>query len=434
METKLARIAEIAKENPKERFTSLYHHLNKEMLMKCHKELSGNKATGIDEVTKAEYAENLEDNINSLIERLKKHSYKPQAVKRVYIPKGDGKSKRPLGIPSYEDKIVQMGLNKILQAIYEADFMEFSYGFRPNRNCHTAIKRLNNIIENGKISYVVDADIKGFFNNVNHEWMIKFVELRVGDPNIIKLINKFLKAGMIEKGVIETTELGTPQGSIISPILANIYLHYALDLWFEKIIKRNFKGQAEIVRYADDYVCCFQYKNEASNFYWLLINRLKKFNLEVEKSKTKIIMFGRFAEENSKKEGKSRAETFDFLGFTHYCGKSRNGKFRVKRKTSKKKFRAKVKEFNQWIKGERNKTHIEEMFEKTRQKLIGHYQYYGITDNSYMLGQFCLEVKKALFKWLNRRSQRKSFDLDKFKLYLKFNPLPKPKICVNIYR
>jgi group II intron reverse transcriptase/maturase len=349
METKLVRIAEIAKENPKERFTFLYHHLNKEMLMKCHKELSGNKTTGIDEVTKAEYAENLEDNINSLIERLKKHSYKPQAVRRMYIPKGDGKSKRPLGIPSYEDKIVQMGLNKILQAIYEADFMEFSYGFRPNRNCYTAIKRLKNIIKNGKISYVVDADIKGFFNNVNHEWMIKFLELRIGDPNIIKLINKFLKAGMLEKGVIEATELGTPQGSIISPILANIYLHYALDLWFEKIIKRNFRGQAEIVRYVDDYVCCFQYKNKARNFYWLLISRLKKFNLEVEKSKTKIIMFGRFAEENSKREGKNRAEAFDFLGFTHYCGRSRNGRFRVKRKTSKKKFRAKVKEFNQWI-------------------------------------------------------------------------------------
>lgn len=170
----------------------------------------------------------------------------------MYIPKGDGKSKRPLGIPSYEDKIVQMGLNKILKAIYEADFVEFSYGFRPNRNCHTAIKRLNNIIERGKINHVVDADIKGFFNNVNHEWMIKFLELRIGDPNIIKLINKFLKAGMMENGVAEATELGTPQGSISSPTLANIYLHYALDLWFEKVIKRNFKGEAEIVRYADD--------------------------------------------------------------------------------------------------------------------------------------------------------------------------------------
>lgn len=240
METKLVRIAEIARKNPKERFTSLYHHLNNEMLIKCHKELSGNKATGIDEVTKAEYAENLEENINNLVERLKRHSYKPQAVKRVYIPKGDGKSKRPLGIPSYEDKIVQMALNKILQAIYEADFMEFSYGFRPDKSCHTAIKRLNNIIETGKISYVVDADIKGFFNNVNHEWMIKFLELRIGDPNIIKLINKFLKTGMIEKGVMEATELGTPQGSIISPTLANIYLHYVLDLWFERIIKKKF--------------------------------------------------------------------------------------------------------------------------------------------------------------------------------------------------
>lgn len=434
METKLVKIAEIAKEKPKERFTSLYHYLNKEMLLKCHKELSGNKATGIDEVTKAQYVENLEDNIERLVERLKKHSYKPQAVKRVYISKDDGKSKRPLGIPSYEDKIVQMGLNKILQAIYEADFMEFSYGFRPNRNCHTAIKRLNNIIECGKISYVVDADIKGFFNNVNHEWMINFLELRIGDPNIIKLINKFLKAGMMENGVAEATELGTPQGSIISPTLANIYLHYALDLWFEKVIKRDFKGEAEIVRYADDFVCCFQYEGEAGKFCRLLLHRLGKFNLEIEKSKSKLILFGRFAEENRRKLGYKRAETFDFLGFTHYCGKSRNGKFRVKRKTSKKKFRTKVKEFNQWVKSVRNKLHIGDIFDLAKQKLNGHYQYYGITDNSYMISQFCLEIKKALFKWLNRRSQRRSFDLDKFKMYMKYNPLPKPKIYVNVYR
>ena len=312
--------------------------------------------------------------------------------------------------------------------------MEFSYGFRPNRNCHTAIKRLNNIIENGKINYVGDADIKGFFNNVNHEWMIKFLELRIGYPNIIKLINKFLKAGMMEKGVEEATELGTPQGSIISPTLANIYLHYALDLWFEKIIKRDFKGEAEIVRYADDFVCCFQYEGEARNLCRFLLYRLRKFNLEIEKSKSKLILFGRFAEENRKKIGYQRAETFDFLGFTHYCGKSRNGKFRVKRKTSKKKFRTKVKEFNQWVKAVRNKLHIGDIFDLTKQKLNGHYQYYGITDNSYMIEQFCLEIKKALFKWLNRRSQMRSFDLDKFKMYMKHNPLPKPKIYVNVYR
>ena len=231
-----------------------------------------------------------------------------------------------------------------------------------------------------------------------------------------------------------TTVVGTPQGSIVSPTLANIYLHYSLDLWFEKIIKKNFKGQAEIIRYADDFVCCFQYESEARHFCKLLVNRLNKFNLQIERTKSKLILFGRFAVETRIKRGFRNAETFDFLGFTHYCAKSKRGYFRVKRKTSKKKFKAKVKEFNEWVKSVRNKLHIDEIFDLTKQKLNGHYQYYGITDNSYMIEQFCLEIKKSLFKWLNRRSQRRSFDLEKFKMYMKYNPLPKPRICVNVYK
>jgi len=262
VEIKLLKIAEIAIQNPKEKLTSLYHYINKEMLLRCHKQLLGNKATGIDDVTKEEYSKELNSNIEHLVAKLRNHSYKPQAVKRVYIPKGEGKT-RPLGIPSYEDKLVQMALNKILQSIYEADFKDFSYGFRPKRNCHSAIKALNKVIENGRINYVVDADIKGFFNNVNHDWMIKFLEVRIGDANIIRLVKKFLKAGLMDNGVLMTTESGKPQGSIVSPTLANIYLHYSLDLWFEKVIKRNFKRQAEITRYADDFVCSFQYESEA---------------------------------------------------------------------------------------------------------------------------------------------------------------------------
>lgn len=433
METKLIRITEIAKEKPKEVFTSLYHHLNKEMLIQCHKELAGNKAAGIDEMTKAEYDMSLDDNINKLVEKLKKHSYKPQAVKRVYIPKGDGKEKRPLGIPAYEDKIVQSGLNKILQAIYEPNFMEFSYGFRPSRNCHDALKKLNKVIEHEKINYIVDADIKGFFNNVNHEWIIRFIELRIKDPNIIKLIKKFLKAGAMEARIIIKTETGMPQGSIISPVLSNIYLHYVLDLWFKIRVSKECKGQARMVRYADDYVCCFQYEEDAKGFYEKLKDRLAKFDLEIEENKTKIIMFGRFAEETSKAKGLGRVKTFDFLGFTHYCGKSKNGKFRVKRKTSKKKFRAKLKEFKIWIKAVRNLYNIHEIFETAKAKLRGHFQYYGITDNAYMMKEYKYQIELLLYKWLNRRSQRKSFGYDKFNLYLKLNPLPNPKKYVSIY-
>lgn len=354
-------------------------------------------------------------------------------MRRVYIPKGDGKAKRPLGIPAYEDKIVQSGLNMILQAIYEPSFSNNSYGFRPERNCHQALIKLNRIIEHGKINYIVDADIKGFFNNVDHEWIIKFIDLRIKDPNIIKLIKKFLKAGVMEEGVIQKTNFGMPQGSVISPILSNIYLHYVLDLWFEVKIRRESIGQAGIVRYADDYVCCFQYEKDAKIFYDKLKDRLAKFNLEVEESKTKIIMFGRFAEEKYRLNGQNKVPTFDFLGFTHYCSKSKNGKFRVKRRTSKKKFSAKLKDFKLWIKAIRNLFTLQEIFEVVKLKLRGHYQYYGITDNSPMLKEFKYQIEELLFKWLNRRSQRKSFDRCNFKLYLKSNPLPMPKLYVNIY-
>lgn len=431
METKLARIAEIAKEKPKERFTSLYHLLNEEMLLQCHAELDGNKAAGIDQVTKAEYEANLEENIQNLAERLKKKGYRPQPVRRTYIPK-DEKSMRPLGIPAYEDKIVQQGLNKILQAIYEQDFVNHSYGFRPGRSCHGALKEVNRIIEKGKISYVVDADISGFFTHVDHEWLMKFIELRIEDPNIRRLIVKFLKAGIMEKGIYEDTEEGTPQGSIASPILANIYLHYALDLWFQVTVKKSCKGQAEIVRYADDFVCCFQYKEDAERFYDALIKRLVKFNLEIAEEKTKILMFGRFAAENSKRQGLGKPKTFDFLGFTHYCSNSSNGKFRVKRKTSRKKFKAKLKAFKMWLREERH-LGTEEIMKIVRMKLLGHYRYYGITDNSRTMGIYKFQVSKLLFKWLNRRSQRKSFSFEKFNLFLKRNPLPEPRIYVNIY-
>ena len=433
METKLIRIAEIAIEKPNEVFTSLYHHLNVELLTQCHNELAGNKAAGIDDVTKLEYSMKLEENILRLVERLKNHSYKPQAVRRVYIPKGDGKAKRPLGIPAYEDKIVQSGLNKILQAIYDSSFSNNSYGFRPNKSCHQALIRLNRIIEREKINYIVDADIKGFFNNVDHEWLIKFIDLRIKDPNIIKLIKKFLKAGVMEEGIIQKTDFGMPQGSVISPILSNIYLHYVLDLWFEVKIRKESIGQVGIVRYADDYVCCFQYEKDAKLFYDKLKDRLAKFNLEIEESKTKIIMFGRFAEEKCKLNGQNKVSTFDFLGFTHYCSKSNNGKFRVKRRTSKKKFSAKLKDFKLWIKAVRNLFTLQDIFEAVKLKLRGHYQYYGITDNSPMLKEFKYQIEELLFKWLNRRSQRKSFDRCKFNLYLKSNPLPMPKIYVNIY-
>jgi group II intron reverse transcriptase/maturase len=427
VETKLARIAEKAKSQPEEVFTSLYHYLNKEMLLQCHQELSADKATGVDQVTKEEYSKELERNIESLVERLKKHSFKPQPVRRVYIPKDNGREKRPLGIPAYEDKIVQLGLKKILERIYEEDFLDFSYGFRPGRSCHDALIELDRRLM-GSTNYVVDADIKGFFDNVSHEWLMKFIGVRIGDPNIKRLLVKFLKAGVMIDGEIEASDAGTPQGGIISPLLANVYLHYALDLWFEKAIRPTLTGEGSIVRYADDFVCCFHNEEDARRFYELLKERLAKFQLEIAEAKSKVIMFGRYAGRDRKAQGLEKPENFDFLGFTHYCSQSREGKFTVKRKTSKKKYKAKVKAFTMWIKRVRSQETIHRIFEIVKLKLNGHYNFYGITFNMRMMNKYNYKITKLLYKWLNRRSQRKSFAWEDFEKYLEINPLPRPVI------
>jgi len=252
MTTKLARIAEIAKEHPEEKFTSLAHLIDEVALLACHAELNGQKAAGIDGVTKAEYEQNLIPSIRELLMKMKRQVYKPQPVRRTYIPKPGTNKQRPLGIPAYEDKLVQAALTKILSAIYESDFLDSSFGFRPNRGCHDALKALNFIIEKRKINYIVDADIKGFFDNVDHKWMMEFIAHRIADTNIKRLISRFLKAGYMEDDTVYDTTEGTPQGGVISPILANIYLHYVLDLWFEKVVRKQCRGDALMVRYADD--------------------------------------------------------------------------------------------------------------------------------------------------------------------------------------
>lgn len=428
----MARIAEVAKAKPKEQFTSLAHLINEELLEICHHEMDPNKASGIDHVTKEKYGDNLTPKLRDLVLQMKQHAYHPQPVKRVYIPKQGTNELRPLGILAYEDKLVQAALSKILNAIYEADFLECSFGFRPNRGCHDALKVLNHIVEKGKISYIVDADIKGFFDHVDHQSLLKFIGHRIKDPNIHQLIVRILKSGGMYKGEFFYTTEGTPQGGVVSPILGNIYLHYALDLWFEKVVRKHCRGEAYMVRYCDDFVCCFQYKTDAERFYLALIQRLKKFNLEIAEEKTKIIEFGRFARTQCKKHGKTKPETFDFLGFTHYCSQGQNGQFRMKRKTSRKKFKASLLRCKEWIKFRRNWP-AKDLIDELTVKLNGYYRYYGITDNSSMIELFYYKTTQILFKWLNRRSQRKSFGWDKFILFLQRHPLPRPKIYVNIY-
>lgn len=432
METQLARIAEAARTRPKERMTSLAHLLNKQTLWDSHLAMPKDKAAGVDGVTAQMYEKHLEDNLENLVERMKRQAYHPQAARRTYIPK-DETSLRPLGIPAYEDKLVQRVMNRILQAVYEPKFREVSYGFRPERGQHMALRELDRLLMKQPMKYVVDVDIKGFFNHVDHTWLMKFLEHDIADPNFLRLIWRFLKAGVMEKGVYEETEEGTPQGGHISPTLGNVYLHYVLDLWFEVEVKgRQCQGKAGMVRFADDFVCCFERKEEAERFFEQLQVRLGQFNLSIAEEKTKIIRFGRGSEVECKKAGLRKPATFDFLGFRHYWGKGKSGTYRLLRKTSPKKFRTRVKEFNQWA---RKNRHIpeKEWVDGVRRKLHGHYQYYGVSDNYQGISRYYAVVCRVMRKWRNRRSQKRTFTKEKFKLFLERAAFPEPKIKVNLY-
>ena len=430
METKLERISQLSTKNPEMVFTSVGHLINKELLAECHRKMDGDKAVGIDGITKEEYGRNLEENLDRLVERLRKKSYKPQPARRVEIPKDNGKT-RPLSIYCYEDKLIQEALRRILEAVFEPHFYDEMMGFRPNRNCHMALRKLNAMIENRPTNYVLDADIKGFFDHIDHEWAVKFIESRIKDPNITRLVRRMLKAGIVKDYQYEESEEGSGQGSVCSPIIANIYMHYVLLWWFKERIQPSLRGFAGIVVYADDFVCCFQNKDEAEMFYERLKHRMKHFGLELEESKSRLIEFGRYANEQCHKDGR-KPGTFTFLGFTHYCSNSRNGKFRVKRKASKKKFAKKCKEVHRWI-ADMRILPVAEIIKKLNQMLIGYCHYYGITDNSKAINDFRFRVRRSLFFWLNRRSQKKSYSWDAFEQVLKEFPLARPKIYVSIY-
>ena len=431
MGTKLERIAEISAQSKRPNFTSLYHLINAELLKRCHRELDGKKAVGIDEVTKEKYSEALDSNIEDLVLRLKNKAYKPLPTRRVFIPKQNGKL-RPLGIVSYEDKIVQLALKKVLEAVYEPRFLNCMYGFRPKRGCHEAVKDVYQHLSRGKINYIVDADVKGFFDHIDHEWMMKFIEWHIKDPNILWLIRKYLKAGVMVDGVYEDTEEGTIQGGNISPTLANIYMHNVLTLWFKLVIQKEIKGECFLVNYADDFVAGFQYKSEAEMYYAKLKERMAHFNLELEDSKSRLIEFGRFAEQNRKTRGLGKPETFDFLGFTFFMGKSRKGYPCPKVKTSRKKFEKSLKNFKTWL-FENKEQPAGNLIKELNVKLVGYYQYYGVTFNSYKLSAFLHRVQQFLHKVLNRRGCGRTYTWDGFADMLKVYPLAKPKIYYALY-
>ncbi len=432
VETKLRRIAKKAGSDTNFRFTSIFHLMTEELLLGCFEGLRKNAASGIDGVTKEQYAEDLEENLRTLVSRLHRMAYIPQPVERVYIPKPGSAKKRPLGIPALEDKLVQSGLVKILQAIYEQDFIEDSYGFRPQRSCHDALRALSQTVESGRIHHLVEADIRGFFDNVDQDRLMEFLAHRIADKRILRYIKRFLKAGIQEDGNYRASDQGTPQGGVISPLLANIYLHYTLDLWFTRKYLKSCYGEARLIRYADDFVVCFQQEADAKRFRIEMEERLKQFGLEIAPEKTQRIEFGPFAQQRAKARG-GKAKTFDFLGFTHYCGRTRNGKrFRMKRKTISKRLTAKLKVYKEWLKKNRTLP-TPQILRITVAKLRGHYGYYGVTDNSQGISAYYYFVRAILYKWLNRRGKKGCYNWEKFAKLMARYPLPTPRIRVNLF-
>jgi len=432
LSTKLSSLTSRARGNPKYKFTSVSNLLmNEDFLRGCYWELKRDKSPGVDRVTIEEYGRDLEENLKGLVKRLRSWKYKPQPVRRVYIPKAKG-GKRGLGIPTVEDKIVQRGIARILEAIFEVDFQDVSYGFRPGRSCHQALDVLDKAIMFKPINCVVDVDIKKFFDSIRHDWLMKCLRQRITDTNLLRLIGRILNTGIMDEGKLIEVDKGTPQGGVVSPILANIYLHYIIDLWFERVFKRELKGYTQLIRFADDFVVVFQHRHEAERFAESLKQRLSKFGLEIAEDKSRVIEFGRSVWQRVQRE-RMQIATFDFLGFTHFCDKTRRGGFKLGRKTSRAKFTQKIKAMNQWLKKVRNQVKLTEWWSTLRLKLIGHYNYYGLSGNYEALMKFYRLVIKLAYKWINRRSQRKSFNYARYYRFMSHNPLPKPKIYHSIY-
>lgn len=421
----LERLRKKAENDKEYKFNALMHHVDKESLRRGFEKLNKGASPGVDGVTWTEYEEELEKNLDSLIKRLHDGSYQAKPSKRATIPKPDG-GERHLGISALEDKISQRAMVEVLNSIYEEDFLGYSYGFRPRRSAHQALNALYVGIRQRKVNYVLDADISGFFDNMSQDWIIKFAEHRIADPRVIRLIKKWLKAGVITGTDWEATKAGSPQGASISPLLANMYLHYCLDLWVKQWRRKKARGEVIFVRYADDFVVGFEYKQDATEFHKELKERLKEFELKLNEEKTRIIEFGRFAAENRKRRGESKPETFDFLGLTHICEKSRNGGFLIVRKTIKKRFRRKLQDIKAKL---LKKMHvgIDEQGSWLNAVISGYFRYHAVPTNMETLESLNAEVARMWLRVLRRRSENKHVTWDWLKPILT-EWLPKPKI------
>lgn len=438
----LDRIREAAARDRNLRFTSLMHHITKELLRDAYNALKRNAASGVDDVTWQEYGEGLENRITDLHDRVQSGRFRAKPSKRVWIPKPDGRQ-RPIGITALEDKIVQQAAVWVLNHIYEKDFLGFSYGFRPERSQHNALDAIWVGITQRKVSWVLDADVKSFFDTINHAWLMKFLELRIGDPRMLRLIRKWLRAGVSEDGEWSKTEVGTPQGSVISPLLSNIYLHYVLDEWVQAWRKSKAHGEVIIVRYADDFVMGFQYQREAERFLKEMKGRFAEHGLEIHSEKTRLIEFGRFAESNRAERGEGKPETFDFLGFTHICSRTLKGnRFTIHRKTIAKRLRAKLKAVRIEIIRRRHEP-VPVLGKWLRSIVRGHLNYFAVPGNKKALDAFRTEINKAWLYALRRRSHKaRNLTWDRMKRLIKTwiptarikHPYPSQRLCVNYPR
>ena len=427
MSTSLDRIAELAREDGQRQFFSIAHLLTPEALHQAFCSLRKEASPGVDGVTYAQYEANVRENVPRLHERLKGQRYRAQPLRRTYIPKEDGQ-KRPISIPALEDKVVQRATVELLNAIYEQDFLPCSYGFRPGRSAQQALDEVGRIICREGSSYVLEADIRGYFDAIVREPLMEMIERRVGDGSLLRLIRKWIHVGVLEEGRLLHSEKGTGQGQVISPLLANIYLHYVLDEWFEQEVKPRLRGRAYEVRYCDDFILCFEHREDAERVLRVLPQRFARYGLELHPEKTRLLAFGRHAAAQARRRGEGKAATFDFLGFTHIGARSRRGRFTVHVRTRRTRVRRALQSISQWCQRHRHDPVVEQCA-ALNARLRGHYQYYGRPTNYRSLWQFYRNVRRIWKKWLNRRTRGKTFRWTDFDALLARHPLLRPYIA-----
>jgi RNA-directed DNA polymerase len=427
--TRLKRIAWLSSRDLDKEFHQLMHHFNEESLKVCFRELQGNKAVGIDGISKSDYGKQLDENIKQLVSRMKSMSYRPQAVRQVLIPKeGKVDAYRSLGISCFEDKLVQRMTQKVLESIYEPLFLDCSHGFRPVRSCHDAVRELHQYLYRNVVETVIDVDLSKYFSSIEHKELETILREKIKDKRFMRYIIRMFKAGVLAKDELKVSEEGVVEGSTASPILSNIFAHYVIDEWFESTVKKHCSGKVAMVRYCDDMVVCCQYQHDAERVKKALASRLARYKLKMNEDKTHCVKFSKILHRRGERQG-----AFDYLGFKFYLGCSRSGVVIPKVRTSGSRIRSKLKKVNQWAKWVRNKYRLKQIWEMFCIKLQGHIRYYGVSFNSHAVQLFLDKAKKIIFKWLNRRSQKRSFNWDKFQLFLIQNPLPGVKVYHELY-